>query len=360
MNIVAAEKTYTLTLEKDFSFVPGLLARENSFVVVDERVYGLYPSLFSGIQKERLYLLRAEENCKTVDTALGIVERMTNMPGKRNAWLISFGGGIVQDVTGFVASILYRGVHWAFVPTTLLAGCDSCIGSKTSLNFHGYKNLLGTFYPPDEVYDCPAFFQTLTEADYLSGLGEVVKFNIMYGEEGLAYLEAGLPDLLARKEDVVRAFTQRSLSFKKPFVEEDEFDRGRRVLLNFGHTFGHAIETASQYRVPHGTGVAMGTLMANRIAMGRGLIREEALLRMEKLLLAVIPRGDENLGFSPGLLVDATRKDKKNTGRALTAVLLAGDGQLKVVHDLREEEITSAFDLLKAALSKKGRTGEGK
>lgn len=351
MNVKAASRTYEISMEPDFSFVPALLKKENAFFVVDENVLRLYQELFSGLPAERLFPVEAVEENKTVDTALRILSRMTEIPGKRNAWLVSFGGGIVQDVTGFAASVLYRGVHWAFVPTTLLSGCDSCLGSKTSLNYDRYKNLLGTFYPPDEIYDCPLFYRTLTERDFLSGLGEVVKFNIMYGEAGLALLESSMDALLARDEATVKAFVERSLAFKKPFVEEDEFDRGRRILLNFGHTFGHAMETASDYCIPHGTAVAMGTVMANRISLGRGLLTREAAERMEKLLLAIIPVKREELTFPTEKLVEAARKDKKNVDARLSAVLLHGSGELTVVHDLTKQEILDAFDALKALLA---------
>ena len=353
MNIRSALKTYTLTIEQDpAAFVPSLLRRENAFFVLDANVFSLYPALFAAVPADRLYLLDATEEHKVIDTALAVVQRMTALPGKRNAWLVSFGGGITQDVTGFAANVLYRGVRWAFAPTTLLAACDSCIGGKTSLNLPPYKNLLGTFYAPDEIRVCPAFFRTLSEEDYLSGLGEVVKFNILGGDEGVAAIEAAMPALLRRDPAAAAAFTERSLLFKKPFIEEDEFDRGRRVLLNYGHTFGHAIESASQYAVPHGTAVALGSIMANRISAARGLLSESAMRRREALLTAILPDDAAGrLSFAPDALFDAVKKDKKNVDARLTAVLLCNGGELTVVHDLSRDEIYAAFAALKALLA---------
>ena len=128
---------------------------------------------------------------------------MTGLAAKRNIHLVSFGGGIIQDVTGFVANVLYRGIYWSFVPTTLLAACDSCIGGKTSLNYKHYKNLLGTFYPPDYIYICSKFFKSLSQKDFESGLGEVVKFNIMFGEKGLNKIEGKIDYLLQRDPAVL-------------------------------------------------------------------------------------------------------------------------------------------------------------
>lgn len=352
MIVHSAAKNYTLSLEPSLAFTGELLARDNAFFVIDANVYRLYPALFSAIPAEKRYLLDATEENKVIDTALAIVRRMTDIPGKRNAWLVSFGGGITQDVSGFAANILYRGVRWAFTPTTLLAACDSCLGGKTSLNLPPYKNLLGTFFAPDEIHVCPAFFHTLEEADYLSGLGEVVKFNILAGEDGVSSLAPRMDALLRRDDDAVAYYTERSLAFKKPFVEEDEFDRGRRVLLNYGHTFGHAIESASRYAVPHGTAVAMGSLMANRISLARGMLTECAMLRREALLTAILPAGvADKLAFSTDALVDAVRRDKKNIDARMTAVLLSGENTLSVVHDLTAAEICAAFDALTGLLS---------
>ena len=214
-----------------------------------------------------MFVVEATEKNKVVDTALDICERITEIPAKRNATLISIGGGIIQDITGFVANVTYRGINWIFVPTTLLAACDSCIGGKTSLNYKKYKNLLGTFYPPDEIHICSEMFHTLTERDFKSGLGEVVKFNIMAGQNGLKNIEDNIDELLKRDDDKLLQFVNSSLLFKKDFIEEDEFDRGVRIHLNFAHTFGHAFETMSHYEIPHGTAVAMGTIVANRISL---------------------------------------------------------------------------------------------
>ena len=190
MIIKSSTKDYEVNIYRDFSKAKALEVDKNTFVVIDKILYSLYKEeLFENIPSEQLYILEAIEDNKRIETALEICEIMTSIPAKRNAKLISFGGGIVQDVTGFVANILYRGIHWTFYPTTLLAACDSCIGGKTSLNYKKFKNLLGTFFPPDEVNICTPFFKTLSEKDFQSGLGEVVKFNVMFGEAGIKNME---------------------------------------------------------------------------------------------------------------------------------------------------------------------------
>ena len=207
MLIQSATKKYEVSIHSSLDPVKDMAVDEKTFVVIDKQVYELYcGQLFQNIPQDRLYLLEATEVNKVLDTALDICERMTSIPAKRNAKLISLGGGIVQDVTGFAANILYRGIHWTFFPTTLLASCDSCIGGKTSLNYKKFKNLLGTFYPPDSIQICTPFFKTLTERDYQSGLGEVVKFNVMRGEAGIESMEANIGSLLERDDATLLTF----------------------------------------------------------------------------------------------------------------------------------------------------------
>lgn len=340
MIIQSSAKQYKVIAESDSAFAAKLIQKDDALIVIDRTVYELYhKALFQGIPEKKLFILEAAEENKTIDTALRICEIMTDIPAKRNAWLISFGGGIVQDVTGFAANILYRGVNWAFVPTTLLAACDSCIGGKTSLNYHSYKNLLGTFFAPNEIHICADFFSTLSDADYKSGLGEVVKFNVMRGERGIDEIERDIGGLLSRNPAEVSRCVERSLQFKKQYIEKDEFDRGIRAHLNFAHTFGHAYEAASRYRIPHGTAVAMGTIAANRISASRGWLDEGLASRMEDVLLKIIPVEPETIaGMEMDVVLSAIRKDKKQVGDSITAVLFDREMHLQLVHDLTQEE----------------------
>ena len=268
--------------------------------------------------------------------------------------LISVGGGITQDLTGFVANILYRGIKWIFVPTTLLAACDSCIGGKTSLNYKKYKNLLGTFYPPDEIHICARFFDTLSEGDYKSGLGEVVKFNIMEGEDGLKKMENNIASLLTREKEKINQFVLSSLTYKKKFIEVDEFDRGERIKLNFAHTFGHAVEVVSNYAIPHGTAVAMGMIMADGLSCKRGLLDEEMIKRSEKILLQIIDIDSTVLDVDMEHFIKAVRKDKKQTDSAMTAVLRTKQ-DLTIVKDMTEEEVIYAVQYFKDLYQRKSK-----
>lgn len=337
----------------DVCFVDSLieltvLSRQTeSFFVVDKSVLKLYKQELSSIPMNRLFVLEAEEDKKNMQSVLAICEQMTALPSKRNTHIVSIGGGIVQDVTGFVASSLYRGLKWTFFPSTLLAACDSCIGGKSSLNYKGFKNLLGSFYPPDNILIYPQFFKTLTQRDYCSGLGEVVKFNAIAGKEGLAKIENDIDDLLKHDYTKLSDYIKTSLKFKKQYIEEDEFDQGIRILLNFAHTFGHAYEVVSNYAVPHGSAVALGMMTANNISVQRGYLTEEYAARIEKIchkILTNITLQEE--WFQIKNILQAIHKDKKQINTAITAVLIKQDYTLGVFHDIQEVEITNAVEHL--------------
>lgn len=347
MVIKSRLKDYCVNIYTDLEKAKQNKIDDCTFVVIDKNLYELYKEeVFFELPQDRIFILDATEENKTIETALEICEIMTNIPAKRNAKLISYGGGIVQDITGFVANILYRGIHWIFYPTTLLAACDSCIGGKTSLNYKKFKNLLGTFYPPDEIHICTPFFNTLSEKDFQSGLGEVVKFNVMFGEQGIVKMENNIDFLLDRDSAKIMEFVESSLEFKKKFIEEDEFDRGIRIHLNFAHTFGHAFEAVTEYAIPHGTAVAMGTIAADRISLERGWLAEDKVRRVEKILLKIIHIDQDNRLLDMDAVLAAVHKDKKQTGKDLTAVLMKGDMELQVVHDVSQNEIEKAVKYL--------------
>lgn len=337
-------KDYEVHIEPDFGFLEPILKLENTEFVIDAKVYKLYEKYFDDIPKEHLILIDAKEENKVLDTALSVCEDMTKIPAKRNAVLVTIGGGILQDISGFAANVLYRGIKWILIPTTLLAACDSCIGGKSSLNYKGYKNLLGTFYPPDHVYICPTFFKTLSDEDFKSGMGEVIKFNLMNGMKGLATISTRIDELLDRQEKALGEFLINSLTFKKSFIEMDEFDQGERIKLNFAHTFGHAIEVISEYTIPHGTAVAIGMIIANHISVQRGLLNKQFALKSEELLLKVIDINVEKIKVPTKEIVGVIRKDKKQTSTSLTAVLMTNVAkELQIVRDLTQEEVEEGF-----------------
>lgn len=347
MEIKSRFKTYTVNFVENLAGIHSLAESQETFFVFDAHVYELYKSELPKIPTDRLYLLEALESNKNMPTVLNICEQMTTMAAKRNTHLVSVGGGIVQDITGFVANCLYRGIKWTFYPSTLLAACDSCIGGKSSLNYKGFKNLLGSFYPPDEIYIYPQFFSTLSNKDYCSGLGEVVKFNVIAGGSRFDHLEQDIDDILMHDYKKLLSYVHTSLEFKKNFIEEDEFDRGIRILLNFAHTFGHALESVSSYAVPHGSAVAIGMMIANNISFQRGFLDKEYTNRIahvcKKILGNIVIKSD---WMNINDWIAAIHKDKKQTSESINAVLIKKDKTLAIFKDIEKNEIEKAIKMI--------------
>jgi len=258
--------------------------------------------------------------------------------------MISIGGGIVQDITGFAASTIYRGINWIFVPTTLLAQSDSCIGSKTSLNYKSYKNLIGSFFPPNDIYLCPRFTDTLLSEDYFSGLGEVIKLHLMGGEKIARELMANLPSIAMRKDaSALLLAIEKSLGVKLSHMLDDEFDTGKRNLLNYGHCFGHAVESTSAFAIPHGQAVVIGMMFANIVAKNRGILNDELFksIHNQALLPALVSKPSIS-HLDTDTIFAAMKMDKKRIGEGLVLVLLSNGFEMKKIEDLTYDELRSA------------------
>ena len=343
MNIKSYNKTYSVNFVDKIDLYT-LTNKMKHLIVSDTKVFSLYKNtIFNDVDAEDVFLIEASEANKTINTALELCKRMAEVSFKRNDVLVSIGGGIIQDITGFAANIYNRGVKWTYIPTTLLSQCDSCIGGKTSLNYLNYKNILGTFYAPDKIYIDLNLVLSLSDDDYRSGLGEVVKFNIIAGSDGIELIEKNIDKLLDRDLPTLRFFLERSLDFKKRFIEEDEFDNGLRRQLNFAHTFGHAFETVSQYAIPHGQAVTLGVLIANSISLDRSIMDSYLHDRIYKICRRLISVEIDSAWFNPDNIIEAMKKDKKRVSPRLTAVLLNKSNELEIIEDLEVHEVVNAL-----------------
>jgi 3-dehydroquinate synthase len=342
MNILSVFKNYTVNFVESLNEMFDLQQKRDVYFIIDKKVYELYKKSMPDFNEIQLSLVESMEQYKTIDTALAICEKLTVFDSKRNTVLVAIGGGIVQDISGFIASILYRGIRWLYFPTTLLAACDSCIGGKTSLNYKTYKNLLGSFYPPDKIMIYPKFFETLSLKDYYSGLGEVVKFNVLAGYAGIRNITSELERLMDRETKVLYSFIENSLKFKKEFIEEDEFDKGKRVLLNFAHTFGHAFETASGYVIPHGSAVVLGMITANAISLRRGILGQDTAETIEHVCKKIVCFELKEEWFKNDLILAAIKKDKKQTANSINAILMHDDYSRSLYTDICADEINRA------------------
>ena len=321
---------------------PNILKNEiqdGDVIIIDNNVRKLYPDLLKGLDSNIIVIgIDAREDKKSYKGLIPIIQDLINNGFRKNHRLIGIGGGIIQDITAFTASIMYRGVKWIFFPTTLLAQGDSCIGSKTSINFGEYKNQIGGFYPPNKIFINLEFLNTLSEADLQSGLGEMSHYFIVAGEKDFKEYKMDYEDALT-DNNILAKMISNSLKIKKSYIEIDEFDQHKRQVFNYGHSFGHAIESLTDYAVPHGIAVSFGMDMANFISVKRKFLKNSVRLEIRDLLRRIWSGYDiSNLKLDKFAM--ALSKDKKNVGKELRLILCKGYGKVfKTAQNLDDEFI---------------------
>jgi 3-dehydroquinate synthase len=320
-------RNYDVHFIGDFTLPLQGLVDQHVFFVIDSIIWEIYKeNLKDVISDGRILIVEANENNKSLDKCREIIETLVDMQVRRNEKLVAVGGGIIQDVTAFSASIIYRGIEWAFFPTTLLAQADSCIGSKTSINLGGKKNLIGNFYPPSRVFIDTTFLESLSVDDIKSGIGEILHYylyaaSLLFDELITDYA------MIIRQRNLLGKHIRESLKIKKSVIENDEFDRGERNKFNYGHTFGHAIESVTDYTIKHGQAVTAGMDLANYVSMKLGLMSLDIFQDIHSKLSSNFPDYDWdkiNLDRYLALL----SKDKKNIGDKVGCILSEGHGML--------------------------------
>ena len=299
------------------------LIHDKDVLLIDKNVLELLPDdLF--LDKSRILTIEATEEAKTIEGVLSVIDFLHKCKFTKGENLIVVGGGITQDIGSFVGSVYKRGIPWKFVPTTLLAQCDSCIGGKTGVNYRGAKNQLALFSAPHEIIINTNFLRTLEHQEIKSGLGEIMKVFVMGGQPFL--------DLYGRlvngdKVDNFNDFKElivASLHVKKAIVERDEFELDSRRSLNYGHTVGHALETMTNYRIPHGQAVAVGMKIVNDMF---GLKAEDVDRYISDLISNKEKQELKNIDYDK--LGEVLRSDKKTIGNSATFIYLDSIGHVR-------------------------------
>jgi len=318
---------YDVSFIDDFSITLNETLRECDVIIIDRNVRDLYSEkLRDSLKKNKHLIIDANETQKSYQGLIPIIEELIEGGFRKNHRLIAIGGGITQDITAFTSSIMFRGVDWIFFPTTLLAQGDSCIGSKTSINFGRYKNQVGGFYPPINIYIDLEFLNTLDDKDIKSGLGEMCHYYIVASKDDFYRYKKDCPKAFDSKK-VMAGLIARSLEIKKSYIEIDEFDQKERQVFNYGHSFGHAIESLTNYRVPHGIAVSYGMDMANFVSVKLGYISEQTRLEIRELLQEIW-KGFPIIDIEIETFKSALSKDKKNVGKELRLILNKGYGKI--------------------------------
>ena len=331
----------------DGALLASHLRGRHALLVSDSQVAPLYAQrVQSALAAARpdakivLHVFDAGEASKTLANFSGVIDALAALGATRDACIYALGGGVVGDLAGFAAACWMRGIDVVQLPTTLLAMVDSSVGGKTAVDIAQGKNLVGAFHPPCAVIADTAALRTLPPRELRAGFAEVIKYGAIVDAPFLDWLDADADGLLAGDDAVLAEAIARSCAHKAAIVERDPFERGERALLNFGHTFGHAIETEQGYGgLNHGEAVAVGMVLAARLSTLLGLAdaadgeRLRALLARFGLPTALPPDLD------PAALVARMRLDKKAQGSGLRFVLWDGAGKARVVADVAEARV---------------------
>ncbi|MUV15645.1 3-dehydroquinate synthase [Noviluteimonas gilva] len=321
------------------------------FVVSDAHVAPLYAlRVVDALQAARPDLrcivscIPAGESAKTLERFGELVRELADFGATRDACVVALGGGVVGDLAGFVAACWMRGIDCVQLPTTLLAMVDSSVGGKTAVDMPQGKNLVGAFHPPRAVFADTATLQTLPDRELRAGLAEVVKYGAIRDAGFLEWLDAHSEDLLARDADALAEAIARSCAHKAEIVARDPFERGERALLNFGHTFAHAIESEQGYGgLNHGEAVAVGMVCAARLSARLGLASDADATHLESLLTRFGLPVAVPAGLSSPALVARMRLDKKAAAGGLRFILWRGTGQAEIIPNVDEQSVAAVL-----------------
>jgi 3-dehydroquinate synthase len=286
----------------------------------------------------------AGETQKSLAVAAALYDALIDLPADRKTLVVAVGGGVIGDLAGFVAATYARGLDLLMVPTTLLAMVDSSVGGKVAVNHPRAKNLIGCFHQPRGVWIDTALLATLPDREYRSGLAEVVKYGVILDADFFAYLEQNIPAILSRAPAAVEQIVTRCCQLKADIVEKDEREEsGLRAVLNYGHTFAHAFETAAGYGGwLHGEAVAAGMICASRLAERRGLISANTTRRQEQLLTAFnLPVRIER--WNEDALLAAMHSDKKALAGKMRFILPRRLGEADPFDDVADGDVLSVL-----------------
>jgi 3-dehydroquinate synthase len=318
-------------LKNVFEYIPV----ERTVIITDSNVSSHYGRDFPSCP---VITIGIGEKNKTLETVKDIFTRLLELEIQRSSFILGIGGGIVCDITGFVASTYLRGIRFGFVSTTLLSQVDAGVGGKNGVNFEGYKNMVGVFNQPEFVICDMELLRTLPKNELVNGFGEIVKHAAIGNQNMFAYIEAQYQKALDLNPEVIEKLVYDSVVIKSDIVNRDEKETGERRKLNFGHTIGHAIEKT--LKVPHGEAISIGMVVAAALSVKRGLLSQKKADRLTSLLKKLKLPTSFNVNVDN--VMDALGKDKKREDDFIYFILLEDIGKA-VIQEIPIKELKTVL-----------------
>ena len=319
--------------------------KAKTFLITSPNIWGLWHEAvlasFPADAQPTVLFLPPGERHKRLASVESLAQQLALAGADRDSLLLALGGGVLGDITGFLAAIYMRGIPYVQLPSTLLAQVDSAVGGKTGVNLLAGKNLVGSFHHPLAVLSDTGLLATLPPAELRSGLQESIKSAIIRDAKLFRYMEQNADIILSGDPTALEKVVTASVRVKAEVVSQDEKEHGLRMVLNFGHTLGHAIEAATGYKqLLHGQAIGWGMIAAAHLSLSRGVISLRDHDRIVALILGYGPLPE--FAAKPARLAALTASDKKNRSGQRTFILATGIGSTEVVHDVSEEELRSA------------------
>ena len=359
INISLTNNSYDIHIGKDLSNeVPKLIApfmnRRKIFIVCDENIGSIIlPKIKQPLLEEGyevfVTFIKANEDSKSFKILEKTISELLNNGIERNDTLIAVGGGVIGDLSGFISSIIYRGINFVQIPTTLLAQVDSSVGGKTAINVVQGKNLVGSFYQPKTVITDIDFLSSLTKREIKCGLSEIIKYGIICDKDFFYWLDENAKDLLMLNEECLIYAIKKSCLMKAHIVQKDERETGERAILNFGHTFGHALEkhfSETDYLL-HGEAVSIGMAFAAKFSLNKGFLPKKEYKNIISLLSKLglpISLNEIQGEITKSEILDLMVYDKKRMNSSNTLILINEIGKAFINKDISNEEIECFFD----------------
>ncbi len=312
---------------------------KNPIIITDQNILKFYKSHFEGLNIIEIGLGEQNKTLKTLDY---IMEKLVEFEADRSSFVIGVGGGIVTDTVGFAASVYMRGLRFGFISTSLLSQVDASVGGKNGVNFKGFKNMIGVFNQPEFVICDQQMLKTLDNQEFIGGFAEIIKHGAIKDIELFKFLELNFEKAINYDNLVLQRVIKDSILIKSKVVEQDEHEKGERRKLNFGHTFGHAIEKLTS--LSHGPAISIGMTMAAEASVKKGLLKNEEAERLKMLL--------QNMQLPVSLNIDkkaffnAMKKDKKREGGNIHLILLKGLGNA-IVENITYNELEEIINDLR-------------
>ena len=315
------------------------LPSSDTVIITDDNLYRIYGAEFPSCP---VFSIKPGEESKKIETIADLAVKLLNSGIDRSGFILGLGGGVVCDIAGFLASVYMRGIKFGFVSTSLLSQVDASVGGKNAVNIGGAKNILGCFRQPEFVICDPEMLKTLPAEEYISGLSELIKMGLIMDSSLFSTIEQNIENIMNRNTDLMEYLISVSLNLKAGVVKKDEQETsGERMILNFGHTFGHVIESVAGLK--HGYAVASGMVISADMSVKKGMLDPAERDRIKNLLQRFGLLKEYNI--SPSVFEEMIMKDKKKLGNNISFVLLESPGKA-VIRKMSLQEIMTLYNIL--------------